>query len=259
MPALNWSFEPSIILGIGLWMAAYALAVNPMRRSQHWGTPVPLPRQLAFHLGTICAFIALVSPLDALADTWLFSAHMVQHMLLTFVAPPLWLIGTPDWLVRRLIPVHWVNVITQPMIAFVIFNGVMWVWHIPTAYDAALRLPLLHIVEHLSFMAAAVIGWWPILGPDLAGRMNAPLKLAYLLPSLLSCGALAALITLSTTQLYPFYGSASLKWGLVPLTDQALGGLAMWLPGDMIYMVLIVYTVSRWLDQTDTEWQGVKL
>ena len=257
MPILAWDFEPSIIVGFAAWLVVYTLAVGPFRRRLGLGPRVPLLRQIAFHLGTICALVALVSPLDTLADNWLFSAHMAQHMLLTFAAPPLWLIGTPGWLIKRVFPAGLVDVVTHPIIAFAIFNGVMWAWHIPAAYDAALMHPMLHIVEHLTFMASAVIGWSPVLGPQPSEQMSAPLKIAYLIPSLFSCTALAALITLSSTQLYPFYGNASLQWGLMPLTDQQIGGLTMWLPGDMIYGFLIVFTVNNWLNQTHTELQGV--
>src|SRR5689334_17467000 len=204
----QWDFEASVVVGIGLWFSAYALASGPLRRRRAWGPPVPAWQQLTFHLGTVCALLALVSPLDTLGDTSLFSAHMAQHLLLTFVAPPLWLLGTPAWLIRRLAPGRWLGLLGQPMLAFAVFNGVMWAWHLPAAYDAALNELPLHILEHLSFMASAVIGWWPVLGPAGTGRLAGVRRLAYLIPALFSCTALAALITLSSVQLYPFYGQA---------------------------------------------------
>ena len=254
----SWSFEPSVVLGMGLWLADYLLIIGPVRARRQWGPRVPGRQVAAFCLGTLVALAALVSPLDALADQTLFSAHMVQHMLLTFVAPPLWLLGTPGWLVARLIPRRWLEAATQPLVAFAVFNGVMWIWHVPAAYDAALRSEPLHIFEHLCFMAAAVIGWWPVLAPTPGGRLAPPLRLAYLVPSLFSCTALAALITLSSAQLYGFYGHAAAIWGLTPLADQQLGGLAMWLPGDMLYLALIVWTVSAFFDGAGPELQSVR-
>ncbi len=147
----------------------------------------------------------------------------------------------------------------NPFTAFLLFNGAMWSWHLPGLYDAALAHEGLHILEHLTFMAAGVIGWMPVLKPRLADGMTPLLRLIYLFPGMLSCTALAALITLSSIQLYHFYGNASLGWGLTPLSDQQLGGLAMWLPGDMLYMVLIVWTFKLLLDQADSETGKIKI
>ena len=204
--------------------------------------------------------LALVSPLDALADNWLFSAHMAQHMLLTFVAPPLWLVGLPEWLVRQLVPQRWLAAVTQPVTAFMIFNGVMWAWHVPAAYDAALRYPALHILEHLTLhWARPSSAGGRCWGRGPPARMPPPLRMAYLIPSLFACTALAGLITLSSVQLYSFYGQAAWQWGLAPLADQQIGGLIMWLPGDMLYLVLIVWTVNALLEAPERGLQGVQL
>ncbi len=256
---LTWNFVPSVVLGLVGWMAAYWLAIGPMRRARGWGAAVPRFQQGAFYLGTLCALAALTSPLDTLGDSSLFSAHMAQHMLLIFAAAPLWLAGTPGWLVHRLVPRRVRRLLSHPLVAFAIYNGVVWAWHIPASYDRALQIEALHIFEHLTFLAAAVIGWWPVLGSGLENELSAPLKLAYLIPSLFSCTALAALITLAPIQLYPFYGSAATSWGLAPLVDQQIGGLLMWLPGDMIYLFLIVWTVNRLIDQSDLEQPLVNL
>jgi putative membrane protein len=256
---LRWDIEPSVILGLILWSAAYTLAVGPVRRRLQWGTEAILPRQVAFHLGTLAAFIALASPLDTLGDSALFSAHMGQHILLTFAAAPLWLAGLPGWLLQRLIPARARHVAAHPLLAFTTFNGVMWAWHIPRAYDAALSHPELHIIEHLMFIGSALIGWWPAVKNTAEGGLDAPIKLAYLFPGLISCTALAALITLSPIQLYPFYGKASLAWGIAPMTDQQLGGMIMWMPGDMIYLSLIIWAFITWFNRTEAVQQQVKL
>ncbi|MGE5376152.1 MAG: cytochrome c oxidase assembly protein [Bacteroidota bacterium] len=117
----------------------------------------------------------------------------------------------------------------------------------------------MQILEHLLFITTGMIGWLPVLKSNLADRMTPSLKLMYLLPSMLSCTALAVLMTLSSIQLYPFYGNASLGWGLTPLGDQQLGGLVMWLPGDMLYMALIVGSFRLLLDQTAEEGQQIKI
>lgn len=252
-----WNFAPSVILGTVLLAIAYALLTGPLRRRGRWGPPVSPLQQRAFYLGTFCMFIALVGPLDVIGDRYLFSAHMTQHMLLSYVAPLLWVFGTPDWLVRRLVPRRILARTVNPVTAFLLFNAVMWTWHLPAVYDAALGHEWLHIGEHLIFMAAGVIGWLPVLKSRLSSHIASLTRLIYLFPSMLSCTALAALITLTSVQLYKFYGNASLGFGLSPLSDQQLGGLAMWLPGDMIYMGLILWALKSLLDQAAEEGQDI--
>jgi cytochrome c oxidase assembly factor CtaG len=253
---IGWVWEPSVLLGLALLSGAYQLAAGPLQRRYAPGRRLPVSRQLLFHAGTLSVFLALVSPLDALADEYLFSAHMVQHMLLMFVAPPLWLLGAPDWLAalatRRETPRRMAQALARPLVAFLIFNGMMWVWHLPSLYDAALANESLHIFEHLSFMAAAVIGWWPVLGPLPQGapRLSPATKSIYLFLSAFPCTALAALLALSSTRLYPFYGDFPRQWGLSPLMDQRLGGLIMWLPGDMILMLVNIGILYRWFNDS---------
>jgi putative membrane protein len=251
--AMGWQWEPTALAGLLALSGAYALAVGPLRRRRGWGPMPSLTRQIAFHVGTLGVLLALNSPLDPVADRYLFSAHMVQHIILTYIAPPLWLLGLPVWLVNRLAAGRSAQrilaALTQPVTAFLIFNGVMWAWHIPSAYDAALENQGLHIVEHLMFMAAAVIGWWPIVGklPPTQQALSLPGRVAYLFGSVLSCTALAALITFSPGRLYPFYGDAPLLWGLTPMLDQQIGGLAMWLPTDIIFVTCLAFVFNRWL------------
>ena len=258
---LAWSWEPSVVAGTVLISALYAALAGPLRRRFSWGEPVPASRQAAFHLANLCVFVALVSPLDSLADESLFSAHMIQHMLLTFVAPPLWLAGAPTWLAQKLVPIpalrRTLDRLTWPLSAFLIFNATMWAWHIPAAYNAALENERLHTIEHLAFMATAVIGWWPVLGPWLEeypeseSRLSTLGKAFYLFLSTFPCTGLAALITLTPTRLYTFYGNASLQWGLSPMLDQQLGGVFMWLPGDMIFMAVLLVCLAQWLNQAE--------
>jgi len=252
---IGWVWEPSVLAGLAVLVIGYALAVGPLRRHIARAESVPLQQQAAFYAGTLCVFVALISPLDSVADESLFSAHMVQHLLLMFVAPPLWLLGTPDWLVEKLIPAgqtrQTLPLITHPVSACIVFTGVMWAWHVPAAYDTALAHEWLHIIEHLIFMAIAVIGWWPVLGwyPE-EKHLSRPVKVLYLFAISLPCTALAALITLSPTVLYPFYGNEPLAFGLTPLADQQLGGLLMWLPADMILMGAAVLTLIRWFNES---------
>lgn len=259
---MEWVWEPSILIGLLAITGWYELSIGPLQRRLGWGAPVPLRQRLSYHAGTFLVFIALASPLDSLGDESLFSAHMAQHMLLTFGGPLLWVVGTPGWLVAKLLPFELMRQgfrwLTHPLTAFMIFNGVMWLWHVPAFYEAALQHEALHITEHMLFMASAVIGWWPVFG-NYGPRWQPPVILAYLLASMFACTALAALIALSPRLLYTFYGDAPLQFGLTGLVDQQIGGALMWLPGDMIYMGIIAGVFYRWLETEDLKAERTSL
>lgn len=254
VPELTWTWEPSILIGLAAWVLAYFVLVGRVRKNLGAARVHPA-RQAAFVLGSLLALVALCSPLDGLGDDYLFSAHMAQHMLLMFGAPPLWLLGIPEWawqtiyqtrLGRRL-----VAVVGMPLAAFMLFNAVMWLWHLPTAYDFALEHENVHILEHLSFLLAALIGWAPGLLPAPVNPLSKPARALFLFANTFPCTALAALFTLSGRVLYPFYESAPRIWGMTALADQQLGGLLMWLPGDMILMAAVLVTFALWLAQSD--------
>jgi putative membrane protein len=248
---LGWSWYPSLLIGFSLWTVLYSQAI---RR----GRPTPLGRQIAFHTGTIVALLALTSPLDELGDRYLFSAHMVQHLLLIYVTAPLWLIGTPGWLVDRLVPrrmeglVRW---LTSPMIAFIIFIGVLWIWHLPYFYEAAQENEIIHAFEHLTFIGAALIGWWPVMGGETTRfpKPEQPLRMLYLFLLAIPCTTLAAILTLANKPLYPFYVSAPHPLGLDVLQDQRLGGLLMWLPTHMFLLMALGITFLRWFVKSERQ------
>jgi putative membrane protein len=252
-----WTWQPSILIGLAVLIALYRWATTaPGRR---WGlAPVSRGRQASFYLGTLLVFLALVSPIDHLADDYLFSAHMVQHMLLMMIAPPLWLIGLPGGLVDKLVPQRLVGaarLVSKPVVAFAIYNGVLWIWHIPNLYDAALASEDLHIVEHLFFIAAGVIAWWPMLGKSekAAPSASPAVQMIYLFLMMFPMTLLAALLTFARYPVYPFYSSAPRLWGLSVMDDQQAGGLLMWIPGNMIYFMPFAFAFFRWFEKQDRD------
>ena len=249
---IGWIWEPSIVYGLLAISAAYAFLC--FRQAKN-GRSASLWQQLAFHAGTLVVAIALLSPIDGLSDTDLFSVHMLQHVLITFVAPPLWLLGIrAEWMqvVKRFPRLGSIFAgLGNPVFAFLLFNGVMWAWHWPVAYDMALGNETIHIFEHLMFIATALIGWLPIFGHLLpeGKRLTRPLRGLYAVASIPPCTALAAIITFSGTQLYTFYGQRALEWGLSPMADQALGGLIMWMPTDIIFLTAALLLFNQWLSE----------
>ena len=253
----HWHWHPDIIVGVLLLEGLYLLGVGRMRRRYGWAERVPSRQVLYFTLGVLVIYVALSSPLHELSDNFLFSAHMVQHLLLWLLMPPLLLWGTPSWLLRPLVrhPLlqRSARFITSPLPAFILFSGLFLVWHLPALYDLALRNHSVHILEHLFFMAAALVMWWPVLGrlPELP-RPSYPIQMLYLFFLSLPPGFLGAAITFSGDILYPWYGEVPRLWGLSPLTDQQIGGLIMKIPGALVFLAAMGVVFFTWFNREES-------
>jgi len=208
-------------------------------------------RRFTFYAGLAAIFLSLNGWLHDLSDYYLFSAHMVQHLLLTMLVPPLLIAGTPGWMLRPLLrhPViaRVARFITSPKVCFAAFNVVLAGWHLPPMYNAAMAHHGIHIVQHLMFIAASVMLWWPILSPlpDLP-RLSYPMQMLYLFLTSIPMSVVAVYITYGGTLLYPAYASAPRIAGITPLEDQLLGGLIMWIPGGLVIVAVISVIFFRW-------------
>lgn len=226
-----WDLEPSVVIGCAALLIGYFALVRKrgFRRAPY------------FLAGVLVLLLDLVSPLDTLADRYLFSAHVAQHFLLALVIPPLLLLGTPAFDLGRLTKLE--RVLGHPPVSWILGVGTMLVWHIPVLFNAALASDALHVFQHLSFLVTGTIFWWPILGP-LEERHLAPLAaVTYLFSACSSCTLLGAYLTFGPAGLYPSYTG---YLGLDARADQQLGGLLMWVPGCFVYLSAILVTVRRW-------------
>jgi len=187
-----------------------------------------------FAAGLLLLFLALESPIDVGGDYYLFSLHMVQHLILAMIVPPLLLLGLPEqWRALDRLRV-------SPLVANVVFNLVLAMWHLPFLYEATLRNAPLHVVEHLSFLAAGLLFWWPIIVPSAARKaMSVVGKIAYLGFAGVPPTILGLAFILSPTVLYPFYAAAPRVTPLTPLDDQLAAGLVMFGVGNIIYFIAI--------------------
>src|SRR5262245_19562673 len=172
----TWQWEHLFVPA--LIAAAYLVCIGPLRGRFPGSAPVSRARAQLFLLGVLILFAATVSPLDTLSG-YLLSMHMVQHLLMTLVVPPLLLVGTAGWLLRPLLglplgrPIG--RALTHPVVAFLLFNAVFVIWHVPALYDLALRNDAVHILEHGLFLATAMLTWWPIFSPlDELPRLSEP-------------------------------------------------------------------------------------
>ena len=217
--------HPSVAAGVLGLAIAYWIAC---RRSA-----VTVPQRLAFGAGLATMLVALDGPVDALADARLFSAHMLQHLLLTLVMPPLLLLGLPAAPLRRVLRLPGVRraarVVTHPAVAFALYNGVLIAIHLPALFEPMVRDQTVHIALHLLLMAVGILFWWPLASPlPELPRLSYPAQLLYLFLFLAPMAAVAAPITLAPTVLYPWYTEGPRPWGIAAHADQVIGGLLMW-------------------------------
>ena len=256
----QWNLEPSILIGTALITGLYLYAIGPLRKRQFPNEQIMTGQTIAFLSGVLIMFLALVSPLDELGDSYLFSAHMVQHLCLTILGPPLLLLGTPEWMVKPVLQNKVIfkvaKVLTYPVVAFVLYNADFWLWHAPPLYNATLENQTIHILEHLTFIVFGLLYWWPIFSPskDLP-RLTFGGQIFYLFVSGMPSVLLGAGLTFSPP-LYAPYIAAPRIWGISAATDQQLGGLIMWVPVSIFYIVIMSVLFIRWMLQQEAEQQA---
>jgi putative membrane protein len=262
MPFEGFEVSPSILIGCIYLIGAYVLAVGPARKRYGWSSEgASAKRQVAWWSGVGIIFFSLNGPLHVLADGFLFSAHMVQHLLLMLAMPPLLIYGLPPWLIRRALAIPGIypvaRLLTHPIVAFLAYNLVFIFWHFPQWYNLALMDHRVHIVQHLTFMSVAVLMWWPILSPveELQRIPTGPLLMAWIFLFGIPGTIVSALITLSGEVLYTWYAAAPRIIGLSALDDQRLGGLIMWIPGMLVFWIAITAVFFRWTAYEYRSWK----
>jgi putative membrane protein len=246
---VHWSTVIGLLLLGALyhWRAAHAPAVT-----DDGVAPTPsLAQRATFHGALILIFFSLNGWLHDLSDFYLFGAHMVQHLLLTLVVPPLLIMGTPGWMLRPALAWRGVRLlarwVTDAPHAFLLFNLVIVVWHLPPMYESAMEHHNIHIVQHLCFMISAVLMWWPVLSPlPELPRLSYPGQMLYLFLMTIPMTLTAVCIAYSDHILYPAYASAPRMWGITPLQDQFFGALLMWIPGGFFFFTVISVIFFKW-------------
>ncbi len=217
--------------------------------------------------GTAVFFVTLASPIDALADGYLFSAHMLQHLLLLLVVPPLILLSLPPAPVPGFLQKStwkWMGWISRyPLAAWFLGLGGMWIWHAPTLCNAAVSNVWIHRLQYVSLLSMGFAFWWPIIGPWTRLRLSPLAGVVYLFSACVGCTILGIIITFAPVGVCSIYlhprdslGILPLiqdRWGLTPAKDQQLGGLLMWVPACLIYFCGIIGLVARWYAESGDE------
>ena len=267
----TWSFDaPGVVLTLiagGVYWWGY-------RRLRAAAAADPAPsggqrfhfsrwRPAAFATGIGLMLLALVSPIDTYSDD-LFWVHMLQHVLIVMVIAPLLLLGAPATLalraasprVRRQYVVPLLNsrllqILLYPPVAILILVGAIWIWHIPSLYDAAIDSEPLHFLEHTTFLSGGLLFWWLIIGVDASHlRPGHIARVAILIVAILQNLALGLILTSLGEAVYESYARLEglREWGPSALTDQRIGAGIMWVPGTMMFAIAVLVIVYYWAE-----------
>ncbi len=258
----QWTIHWSTVIGLAALGALYLWRAGQARPDAHEIAPTTGQR-ISFFTGLLVIFVSLNGPLHDLSDYYLFSAHMVQHLLLTLVMPPLLLAATPGWMLRPALRYRAVNAVARRITtvgaAYAIFNVVLAAWHIPALYNTAIAYHPVHITQHLMFMVAAVLMWWPILSPlPELPRIAYPALLLYCFVMMIPMTIVAIYITMADHALYPAYAAAPRTWGLSPMEDQLIGGLIMWVPGSLFFLGVMSVVFFKWQQRGSDDTAGAQ-
>jgi putative membrane protein len=252
-----WKLEPGAVIPLVISAWLYARGARPRRG-------VTLRQTACFWAGLAILAIALVSPLHPLGEV-LFSAHMAQHEVLMLLAAPLlvvsrplvpflwglppgWRRGIGQWSKTSIVQKAW-RAITRPFSAWWVHAVALWVWHAPALFQATLRSEWVHTAQHLSFFLSALLFWWSLFYSR--GRLGHGPAVFYVFTTAIHTGILGALLTFAPVVLYPAYAVTAPWWGLTGLQDQQIGGLIMWVPAGVVYLVVALILLAAWLRESD--------
>ena len=256
----SWNLDPDVAVPLVTSGLLYAIGLARLWRRAGRGRGITGAQAARFATGWLLLVASLMSPLDALGE-WLFSAHMVQHELLMAVAAPLLVLGRPleawTWAMpatwrptlgrighARALRAPW-RLLTDPLGAWTVHAIALWAWHVPPFFRAALAHPALHAVQHACFLGTALLFWWAVFGRGV--RQPGGSSLAGLYTTMMHSGALGALLTFAPTVWYGYAAERTEAFRLTPLEDQQLGGLVMWGPGGLAYLVASLFIVAAWM------------
>jgi putative membrane protein len=250
---VNWPVDLTVYAGLVVlflghaWLAGTASDARPKH-------------SLYFGLGLFALWVALETPVDSISDRYLDSVHMLQHVLLGFIAPPLMLLGLSPRMAQRVVRVPGVRAITEPVPAQVIAGLVMIVWHLPPLYNATLYSEPLHVIEHLAFIAAGLVLYWPMLAATSAQarwQMSPGAKLLYMLLATLPQDGVALALIFSRVPFYDFYTHAPrLVASLTPVVDQTVAGAVLMILGKATMGVAAMAVFFRWFGSDHREDQA---
>lgn len=255
---LHWTFSAPILIPIGAYVWFYVRRFREVRRTS--GPRGAGAQQLAaFIASLIVILVALVSPLDGLGEDYLFSAHMVQHLLLGDIAPLLMLLALSRVimrpLTRRLQSVERaLGPLAHPASALVLWLGLVYLWHVPSLYNAALEHSAVHALQHVSFFTAGTLVWWPLIQPvPMRHRLSGMWTFGYIGAAKLGLASLGLYLTWTNTVAFTYYEHVPRIWGLNAISDQNVGGAIMMVEQSVLLVTVLSVLFGRMLVQSEQE------
>ena len=259
----SWVFDPLVIFCLVISAVLYCSGLLKLWRAAGNGRGISWFAAAAFAAGWLSLLLALLSPLHPLGEV-LFSAHMTQHEILMLVSAPLLALGRPQIATLWALPGSlrqplagifsegvtgrvW-RAVSNPAVAWGIHAIALWIWHIPVLFQATLESDLVHLLQHASFFLSALLFWWAIIHGR-RGMAGYGAGVLYLFTTSVQSGLLGVFLTLTTRVWYPAYGGSA-EWNLTPLEDQQLGGLIMWVPAGIVYILAALFMFSAWLNDS---------
>jgi cytochrome c oxidase assembly factor CtaG len=251
---LSWHWSPIALIGLVMLCLLYAFGIRQARKGNVQGTPLQKSRIVAFIVAVVMMAVVFLTPIDTIARTQLFFAHMVQAVTLTTVCAPLLLYACPAWLLRPLLNQPLVQpvarALTQPVIASIIFNINFLAWHAPGLYHFALVHGTVYHVALLSFLLTSLLNWWPLIGPVREfHKMTYPMQMLYAFLDGQPVDIFAFLVVFSGVVFYPYYPVPP-PLGISSFADQAVGGALLLIPG-LVDLVVMSPLFFRWLAQIE--------
>ena len=259
-PKLSWALDPVPIIAAVALGGFYLARWRTVREGPHRERDAPVWRLCCFGGALVLGLGALISPLDSLADQ-VFFMHMLQHVLLLDVVPILAILGLTRVLLRPLTRSigeleRRAGLLAHPVFAVVLYVAVIWLWHIPAAYDDALRHGAVHLLEHTTFLFAGTLYWWHLLSPIRARmRLGGMGPVVYMASTKLLVGALGMGLAFAPSALYGYYVHRPRVWGLSALSDQSLAGIIMALEQSIVMGIALVVLFVRALAESEREQQ----
>ena len=246
----SWHPHPSVWLVLGGIWVAYLVAVR-RHRAVAGEPPDRRRRTTLFSVGMACLWLGADWPVHDLAEGYLYSVHMAQHLLFTLVAPPLLIAGMPAWMWRDILRPRWLflafRFLTRPVVALILFNGLLLFTHWPEVVEASVRSELTHFTLHVLLFGSAILMWWPVMSPLVElPALTPPAQMLYLFAQSLAPTIPASFLTFGHTLLYPVYGTFPRIWGISALNDQLIAGLLMKLVGGFILWGFVATIFFRW-------------
>lgn len=258
---LDWAIEPDVIFLCVALATAYFYIVYRLRERISGAGRVKRSQVITFLLGVLLLYVATGSPMHELAETYLASAHMLQHVLLMLGVAPLLLAGTPSWVWQALIrgtgTLAVARVLTSPLVGLSIFNAVFLLTHLPVTVELQLQEGWFHLLVHAAQVGSGILMWWPILSTvSELPRLSYPGQMVYLFVQSLLPAVMAAFITFGDHVFYASYETAPRIWNISPITDQQFGGLIMKVLGSLILWIFIGVAFFKWYEQEEGEAQS---